>query len=144
MSDPPSVDRQREITLVVYELALRAMHRDGIPIPPDLPWCLGRLSLNAPQLAARLPMVRATLSPEVLGGAAMNASLQQGHSIVAPGAAITSSPRAGSWSPSASSRPPSHCSRASQDPRPRETNEPASLRLGAPAGRSAQTVPALR
>jgi hypothetical protein len=44
------------------------------------------------------------------GGAAMNASLQHGHSIVPPGVAyylITAITAAGSWWRSASSQPPS-------------------------------------
>jgi hypothetical protein len=59
------------------------------------------------------------------GGAAMNASLQQGHSIVAPGVAYYLITAGGSWWRAASSRPPSRCWPASPDRRSRETNEPA-------------------
>ena len=61
--------------------------------------------------------------------AAMYASEAQHHPMVAPGPRTTSSPRAGSSCPSASSRPPSRCWHASPDPRSRETNEPASPRI---------------
>ena len=56
------------------------------------------------------------------GAAAMYATEAQNHPMVAPGAAYYLLTAGGIWCPSASSRPPSRCWPASQDPRSRETS----------------------
>jgi len=61
----PSPERQRQLTLMLFEVALSTSARNGRALPDDVVWLLTRLALNAPGTAARLPHVMAGLTPEV-------------------------------------------------------------------------------